>query len=854
MQSCPKNVHTGPLTGDGKGPHITTKQQQQPVQESGSSFHQLPLPPVALALPLEPPGALGPPSPARGSAGMPPPPSPATASVRNHSQPQEEAAFQQRGWELGAAGSEPQSKLEASKQVPLGQVLVGETKLTSTFEVAQNLHSKPDPEFGSDTTTVPSDETVGNTDISRYRLLTISKTVANPDMRVCRTKAKKKSPPVLNNTPLLMCKLEVQKERQNSSEVVLTKPEDKKTVVDPVAVCNSVKTEVGNLEKAVCIENNKSTGKEVCIENNKSTGLSQNGSKVICRNVSSQKRNFQPANKSTTKAETEISVPKRHKLSTSNVDISRLSVSHTESQKSNNRASEPQDAVNGVPTEMQAKCRNGQKPQPLSSNICSLHKIKHNVRKRKLDDAKDLTENKEPVIVTSKKKRETKVKRSETKIYPSRVKQGKKVTDHEAMKRIDEVLDSVVSKGRIMLEPLLTTRRSNSSNITPVTKRTSGSKSVEHKKLATKINGVLSRQRKLSLRHQAGKRQKDSSSCWNGAVSRGRVSQTNANRVRAEGKKVLQRRKSEHISVSVEAACTSGKRARVSHMLRSYGLRDSLSDLSSGDDTDTNASRGKVSSCPSSITGVRRTSTGNRKDQSKKSASLVVRNDGVSTLKKQVPQQQDITVAAITAVSRKAGPKKLLQAPKWSNGWKFEGVPFESKVFISSDDELKPRKCYPLMRHEEGDVICPRDCVLLKSGPRKMDLPFVAKVAALWENPDDGEMMVSLLWYYRPEHTDHGRRPGDMEDEIFASKHKDINSVACIEDKCYVLTFNEYCRYRKCVRRLEDGVREPCLVVPQHEEYPRERRQPPGCVAPELVFFCRRVYDFRQRRILKNPG
>jgi hypothetical protein len=42
------------------------------------------------------------------------------------------------------------------------------------------------------------------------------------------------------------------------------------------------------------------------------------------------------------------------------------------------------------------------------------------------------------------------------------------------------------------------------------------------------------------------------------------------------------------------------------------------------------------------------------------------------------------------------------------------------------------------MRHEEGDVICPRDCVLLKSGPRKMDLPFVAKVAALWENPDDG--------------------------------------------------------------------------------------------------------------------
>lgn len=57
-----------------------------------------------------------------------------------------------------------------------------------------------------------------------------------------------------------------------------------------------------------------------------------------------------------------------------------------------------------------------------------------------------------------------------------------------------------------------------------------------------------------------------------------------------------------------------------------------------------------------------------------------------------------------------------------------------------------------------------------------------------------GEMMMSLLWYYRPEHTEQGRLEGDGGDEVFASKHKDHNSVACIEDKCYVLTFNEYCR------------------------------------------------------------
>lgn len=57
-----------------------------------------------------------------------------------------------------------------------------------------------------------------------------------------------------------------------------------------------------------------------------------------------------------------------------------------------------------------------------------------------------------------------------------------------------------------------------------------------------------------------------------------------------------------------------------------------------------------------------------------------------------------------------------------------------------------------------------------------------------------GEMMMSLLWYYRPEHTEQGRQPNDCLDEVFASKHQDHNSVACIEDKCYVLTFNEYCR------------------------------------------------------------
>ena len=46
------------------------------------------------------------------------------------------------------------------------------------------------------------------------------------------------------------------------------------------------------------------------------------------------------------------------------------------------------------------------------------------------------------------------------------------------------------------------------------------------------------------------------------------------------------------------------------------------------------------------------------------------------------------------------------------------------------------------MRRNE-EVINVRDAVLLKSGPRKKDLPFVARVAAIWEQ-DEG-----VCFYHR---------------------------------------------------------------------------------------------------------
>lgn len=47
------------------------------------------------------------------------------------------------------------------------------------------------------------------------------------------------------------------------------------------------------------------------------------------------------------------------------------------------------------------------------------------------------------------------------------------------------------------------------------------------------------------------------------------------------------------------------------------------------------------------------------------------------------------------------------------------------------------RKCFQGVQRDR-DLIQVRDTVLLKSGPRKKSLPYVAKISALWEEPESG--------------------------------------------------------------------------------------------------------------------
>lgn len=58
--------------------------------------------------------------------------------------------------------------------------------------------------------------------------------------------------------------------------------------------------------------------------------------------------------------------------------------------------------------------------------------------------------------------------------------------------------------------------------------------------------------------------------------------------------------------------------------------------------------------------------------------------------------------------------------------------------FVAQDEpEPAIRKSYQAVERH-GETIRVRDTVLLKSGPRKTSTPYVAKISALWENPESG--------------------------------------------------------------------------------------------------------------------
>ncbi|KAH0620597.1 hypothetical protein JD844_021237, partial [Phrynosoma platyrhinos] len=167
---------------------------------------------------------------------------------------------------------------------------------------------------------------------------------------------------------------------------------------------------------------------------------------------------------------------------------------------------------------------------------------------------------------------------------------------------------------------------------------------------------------------------------------------------------------------------------------------------------------------------------------------------------------------------------------------------FHASDSKTNEPEPAVRKSYQAVERD-GEIIRVRDTVLLKSGPRKKSMPYVAKISALWEDPKTGELMMSLLWYYRPEHTQGGRNPSMHQPAMFVKEAKS-NDIIVISSR--------FCALAK--RRVEGIPGKKTVMVPPSEEYSTPpHRKVPEDTDPELVFLCRHVYDFRHGRILKNP-
>lgn len=693
MQSCPKNVHIGPLTGECKRPGA------------------LPLPPVALQLPQEPPGAAGPPSPARGSAGMPPLPSPVSNSARPNCSPAWD------GRQTKTNGESIETKWEDSK-----------TKL----EITAQKYNKNEV------------------------LQTESQTIWNP------TDGMKTI--VKNN----FLDLEVKNKANDSHWEVLM--DDKKDKI--------------------------------------SDGFPQ--SQGLLAISSTELMKLPPRVRAEEEKETLVEESKIIKTETVTPPVGTIDLTKKPSPTPKKRKLISEDAQ-----------KNQKRKKSDANSEISLENLeKINKAKRKLDNSDEDSENivkkvKKGVTVKQKDENTCVDRKAAKKNQKNLIKPKAKLLKdrNEAVPRegycdtISEVIEQVI-KGQI-------TRRK---------------KKIEDEKLSSEkiINRRKSNLEKRTVHLSETQCMRKSKSCSPNRCKTRENSKSPIRLIRDELK----------------------KKPEVSAKMRN--VKSKTENKSKMTEKSVNHEHSKLTAKPSkkncAVTKPKQFSILNRSSQQSNQSAVKSKKSKCDS-----PLSMLVLKKSMSKKAMPLSPKSGI-SPKWSNGWSWDSESFDAKVYLTNDEHPVMRKCYSAMRHVEGDVIQPKDCILLKAGPRKIDLPFVAKVAALWENPDDGEMMVSLLWYYRPEHTDQGRQPSDQQDEIFASRHKDINSVACIEDKCFVLTYNEYCRYRKKVRRVEEGVEEKKLLVPRLEQpYPRLHRQPPCVMAPDIVFFCRRVYDFRQKRLLKNP-
>jgi len=204
------------------------------------------------------------------------------------------------------------------------------------------------------------------------------------------------------------------------------------------------------------------------------------------------------------------------------------------------------------------------------------------------------------------------------------------------------------------------------------------------------------------------------------------------------------------------------------------------------------------------------------------------------------------------------------------SSWEPIGKSIRKWVYLNNDAKPVRRDCYDAIRHKRvGEIIRIRDCVVVNSGEKNNSQQqqqqsnkrsFIGKIAEFFLGVND-TLWASIVWYYWPEQA----QVTSIEDvdvfekvhpkELLASRHIDCISVDSIENVAYVITINEYKRYVSENKSDSSFMPSSDELVPRAcSYYPRRRLMPADDTDDAMVYFCRRVYDFHGKRLIRNPS
>lgn len=215
-------------------------------------------------------------------------------------------------------------------------------------------------------------------------------------------------------------------------------------------------------------------------------------------------------------------------------------------------------------------------------------------------------------------------------------------------------------------------------------------------------------------------------------------------------------------------------------------------------------------------------------------------------------------VSSMSSTSSSASPRvkgKKKRRTKIVSNWKPIGSGSRHYVYMNNDSAPVKRICYKAVQHcREPEKIRVRDSVVVKSLDGTCNF---GKVTRIFLDEDTGALMASVFWYYNVDQIemDHSLiYPPIADRELFASRHLDVVPLDAVEESVFVITFNEFGRYMAenkidALPRAQRP-REENELWPRGElGYPRRSALPCEDTPIELVYFCRRLYDFKQKKI-----